>query len=222
MMRTPAPLSFALLAVIHSAAPAAVIDLFRDGPHTLTSHGTSGTWTSANSVGLTDSIFSARSMRVQYGAQSLEVNSTAGNLFYEVLPSGAGSNDRGYFEVIYTSPAPVNLLVDGSTSFEARFASMDFGSTFGPLQISVSSSSGRSTVSGYFTSSSDSSLRFDFSRFSGVNFSSVTQISFGGWRIPEGSTFVLGSLQTVPEPSVPLLSAIPAAILLGRRRRSTR
>jgi hypothetical protein len=221
MRRMFAPLVVVLSGAACPAASAAVIDLFRDGPQELTSPGNSGAWQSASPVALADSIFDSRAMRVQYGAQSLRVDTTIGNLLYEVLPDGAGGNDRGYFEIIYASSSPTNLLADGATSFEARFALLEFGSSFGPLQISVSSSAGNATVSGYFTSSSDTSLRFDFSRFSGVNFSAVTQIRFGGWRIPEGSTFVLGSLQTVPEPSIPLLSALSAAIVLGRRRRET-
>lgn len=219
-MRIVAPFVVLIASVAGSGASAAVIDLFREGSQTITSPGNSGAWNSAAAVALEDSIFSARTMRVQYGAQNLTVDTTVGNLFYEVLPDGAGSNDLGYFEVGYTSPVPVNLLADGATSFEARFALLNFGSTFGPLQISVTSSSGNYTVSEYFTSSSDSSLRFDFSRFQGVDFSSVTQVSFGGWRIPVGSTLVLDSLQTVPEPSLPLLSLFPATLLLVRRRRS--
>ena len=219
MNRMFTPLVLALSGFACSTAPAAVIDLFRDGPQELTSPGSGGAWQSASAVALTDSIFDSRGMRTQYGAQNLRVNTTAGTLLYDVVPDGAGSNDWGYFELIYSSSTPVNLLADGATSFEARFALLEFGSSFGPLQISVKSSAGSAGVSGYFTSSSDKILQFDFSRFSGVNFSAVTEIRFGGFRIPEGSTLVLDSLQTVPEPSIPLVSALSAAMLLGWRRR---
>lgn len=137
------------------------------------------------------------------------------------LNSNSGLGTNGFsIELQYDIPA-TNLSIHGDR-FEFEFGSGDFDidqrnpAVFIPLEITVVSGSG--TDSSSVLVSDEGFYSIDFSSYSGVDFSDVTQIrvNFGGQVLTPD--FLIGVIQVVPAPGAVALLGV-AGLGASRRRR---
>lgn len=217
-------LAFALLVLASCPVRSATIDTFIDGPQEVvrTSNG-EPRLTTAPPVALSNSKFTQRFLEVSYGAQRLAVDSTLAELSYSVDDLGLSGNARGYFELLYTSDTPVDLLEDGATALALLFESI--GDEPGwYMRVEASSPEGSYQVAfKHYEATPGTPHLVEFSDFSGVDLRKVTELRFSADRLSVGTGFVLQSITTVPEPGpLPLFAGGGCAVLLRRRRYTDR
>ncbi len=213
--------ALALLVLASCPVRSATIDTFIDGPQEVvrTSNG-EPRLTTTPPVVLSNSPFTRRILEVSYGAQRLAVDTTLAELSYSVDDLGLSGNARGYFEVLYTSDTPVNLLAGGATSFALLFESVGEVDWFIDLRVSGSSGTDEATFR-LHDITPGTPLLIGFDQFPAVDLGEVTSLQLDSSRIPVGTSFVLKSITTVPEPGLLSLFATGFGALLLRRRRYT-
>lgn len=216
-------LALALLVLASCPVRSATIDTFIDGPQEVvrTSNG-EPRLTTAPPVALSNSKFTQRFLEVSYGAQRLAVDSTLAELSYSVDDLGLSGNARGYFELLYTSDTPVDLLAGGASAFSLLFESVGGVDWF--IDLRVTGSSGMDEVGFRLNDITPGTpLLIGFDQFPGVDLGEVTSLQLDSIRIPVGTGFVLQSITTVPEPGpLPLFAGGGCAVLLRRRRYTDR
>jgi hypothetical protein len=220
-------LPLVLFGLVHLAwvqnLPAAVIDLFTDGPQTAGSSA-QPTWDNRNQIPLSDSLFEARSyyLRSRYGIGSIQ----DGRLTFAEPGNPATSDERSYLGVNYTSSTPVYLLGDGATAFLIKFEF--FAATY-PYSLRFYVGDPRlqepfgSFGIGDFSSGEASSgeVLIPFSFFTRTDLTQVQYLGIDASRMPAGTSFAISSITTVPEPTFPALaSGLAVGLLLWRKRPS--
>ena len=88
------------------------------------------------------------------------------------------------------------------------------------FQINVSSRTGSDSLQVSLLEGAQQGYDFEvlFSSFDGVDFTGVTPVALSGGRFVSGTTFVLNSATTVPEPQILGLLSL-ASLVASRRRR---
>lgn len=202
--------------------PAAVIDLFTDGPQTagITAQPTRD---NRNAIPLTDSLFESRSLYVGYNTERASIQNRA--LTYELPLNPITPDDRGYFGLNYTSSTPVDLLGDGATAFLVKFeffeATFPYSLGFYVGDPGLQGSSYKFLIRDFSTGLvSSAEAVIPFSYFSKTDLTQVKFLGIDASRMPAGSSFVISSITTVPEPSVALLTSGFAIVCLFHRRRN--
>lgn len=218
----PSLLAVLLFLLTVHQMPAAVIDLFTDGPQTagITAQPTRD---NRNAIPLKGSLFESRSLYVRYNTERASIQN--GALTYELPLNPITPDDRGYFGLNYASSIPVDLLGDGATAFLVKFEF--FEATF-PYIITLyvgdwrqNDSYGKFSIQDFNTGLvSSAEAVIPFHAFSKTDLTQVEFLGIYASRMPAGSSFVISSITTVPEPSVALLTSGLAMVFLCHRRRS--
>jgi hypothetical protein len=203
--------------VVTSNMPGAVIDLFYNSPQSVEKT-TLGLKSVESTAVLEGNLFPSRRIVLGYGTQQATVSD--GMLSYEVTahPSATPlSNTHGYLNLEYSSDQPVNLLGRGDTAFVVRFNS--FHAEY-PYVLNF-------YVSNFYTLNRDSyplrltqsgEVIIPFSVFGSVDLTAVTFLGVDAARMAVGTSFVISSITTIPEPSGASLLLV-SIMGTSRRRR---
>jgi hypothetical protein len=220
-LRRPASIVL-FFALISLPLPAAVIDLFADGPQEVASPGS----LRAVPQMLTFGVFEQRDLAINYNYIAQQGTILDGSLRYSVspIPTSLTGPNRGYLNVRYSSSQPVDLLGDGSTAFQIQFDHFD--ATY-PYLLDFYIRDADSFYPSYYSmrgllmdASPAGTITIPFSAFSLTDLSRIRDLGIDASRMPMGSSFTISSITTVPEPTFPALAGSMGVAWLGRRRRN--
>lgn len=200
---------------------AAVIDLFSSGIQEIAWPPVNGQARITSTATLADSLFTTRFLSFYHGgSQSLAVIASEQALEYRL-----SSGSTGYFQFGYRSPSPINLLADGATMLRFHFDDATAGTHF-PAQLEFATAAGMAKYSwdlrltSIFNSNYGAfTVDVPFSQLRGGDLTSVTAITFDGYRISEGAGFRLSKIETVPETTMMGMLLLAASSLTLKRSR---
>ena len=215
-------------AITAPPSQAAVIDLFTGEPESIQRvMGTEAPRRDSPYL-LESSLFEIRELRLRFGEVTQSILIENGTLSYSMgttitIPRG---NNLGYFNLQYLSLTPVDLLGNGATAFRIKFNFFS-SSEVNRLQFFIRSQNSSDTSFAYLSnfhigSAVPTELTIPFSAFPDIDFTQVEALGINGGRMALGTTFVIASVTTVPEPNIPILLFGFAATLLFRRGRLRR
>lgn len=143
-----------------------------------------------------------------------------GGLNYSFVTAMApGTNKLGYLRYDSSSDDPINLTGSGESILRLEFSDLVLPKEIS-LQINLWSGSRSNSVQVWIPAGTraEDSLQIPLSRFGALDFSQVDQIRISGGRFVSGTSFVLDSITTVPEPATLGLAMLGGLGLLRRRR----
>ena len=140
---------------------------------------------------------------------------------------GSGPSSLGYMFGQYgssQSPLGLDLTADDATHFVVIFekTGVTGNSATTPPQFTFFNFPGGGTIlfePSILLGDGRRLARAAFSNHPTINFSNVSQITFGVSRYSTNATFVLHSIATVPEPSTGIIASVGALLLLAVFRR---
>jgi hypothetical protein len=203
---------------------AAVIDVFASGNQSIAWPPPVGSAAIIDSVPISGSLFETRYLSFRSGgSQTLRVTTDE-----QVLEYGLGLGGGGYFEFGYRSNLPVDLHAGGATALRFHFEGATAGTRF-PASLRFMTLAGEASYSWGFEltgifNGHDTSFVVDvpFSEIRRGDLSQVTGMTFEGLRITEGGGFKLSKIETIPEPSMAVMTMMGGSLLCAARRRARR
>ena len=164
--------------------------------------------------------FERRYFGIPYGGGRMETTAGGAGLSYSFESWMApGLNTLGYFSYRSNSEDPVNLIGNGENVLRLTFSDLTLLQTIS-FQINISSATGGDSLQVYLAEGTRDTAVLDipFLKFEGVDFSRIEGVALSGGRFSPGTSFVLESVTTVPEPSFLPLAALGGLGFLRRRR----
>lgn len=164
--------------------------------------------------------FERRYFGIPSGGGRMETTLESPGLSYDFVSAMAtGSNTLGYFTYRSTSEDPVNLLGNGENVLRLEFSDLVLLQSIS-IRIDIGSETGSDSLQVYLPEGTRDHAFLDIplSEFQGVDFTRVETVGLMGARFASGTSFVLDSITTVPEPSFLPLAALGGLGMLRRRR----
>lgn len=216
-MKNPLCSSLLLALFVSSLSEGAVIDAF-SGISQIAATGdplVSPTSSISNNPGG----FEDRQFTIEFGGGRMETTLGASGLNYSFVTEMAPSGNRlGYMTYDASSEDPINLMGNGESILRLEFSDLVIPREI-TLQINMWSGNGNyAQVRLPEGERAEAHIDIPFSQFAGVDFSEIDQIRISGSRFSSGTSFVLKSITTVPEPMTLGLAGLGGLGFLRRRR----
>jgi hypothetical protein len=220
-MRIPSGcLLLALILGLNSRpASAAVVDLFAGGAQVAATG--NPLFQSKSEIFGSPGDFEKRYISIPFGGGHMEVAGEAPGLSFDFLSSMAtGANTLGYLFLHSESADPVSLIGDGEEVVRISFSQLSLPA---PIQFQLNFFS--AGESGFLSirlpagNRENADIYVPMSKFGDVDFSAIKSMTLQGGRFESGTSFVVDSITTVPETSLPLLSIAGGLVLVSRRPR---
>ncbi len=164
--------------------------------------------------------FERRYFGISHGGGRMETTAEGNGLHYSFESwMATGSNTLGYFTYRSDSEDPVDLMGNGENVLRLTFSDLTLLQTIS-FQINIYSATGSDSLQVYLAEGTRGTAVLDipFSEFEGVDFSRIEGVGMSGGRFSSGTSFVLDSITTVPEPSLASLAVLGGLGMLRRRR----